>query len=412
MRRTHTIALVTAADLSDGTSHATAVRELARSLARPIDDGGLGHRVTVYARRQDENAKLRSRIAAGAALQLLDAGPAAKLSDDEILAHIGEFADALRRRWSRAARPDVVHAHGWIAGLAACAVAREMDIPFVLSYHGLAAGERGAGRTVHPARMRVETAVGRDADIVLAAHTSEAEALARMGVPRPLTRVLPTGIDDTLFTPAGPAMPRGDRDRMVVVTRDLADGGVESAIRALAHVPGAELTIAGGPAREELESDPVVHRLTVLAKELHVADRVVFLGDVPRKSLPKLLRTARLALSLAPTLPAPSIAIEAMACGVPVVTTPAGANADSVLDGITGLHVPAGRPAGVGRMLRRLLAEDTTLNGWSIAAVDRAHSRFAWNRIAAETARAYERLLPTPEPVEEPADDLAAALAS
>ncbi|POM23372.1 Mannosylfructose-phosphate synthase [Actinomadura rubteroloni] len=411
MRR-HTVALVTLADLAGVTTPAVRVRELARSLARPAAEGGPGHRVTVYTRRQDPAARSRSRLTSGAALRLLDAGPAAPLEENAELDHVGDLADALRRAWTGAARPDVVHAHGWIAGMAACAVARELEIPFVLSYHGLAAGERRAGRPVHPARMRMEATLGKSAALVLAAHAAEAEALARMGVPRTALRVLPLGVDDERFTPEGPAAPRRGRPRLLVLPRRLDDGGAEDAIRALVHLPDAELVIAGGPEAEELGTDPAVHHLTLLAKELHVADRVEFAGAVAPRALPKLLRSARLLLNLSPTLPVPETAVAAMACGVPVVTTPAGANADSVLSGITGLHVPASRPAAVGRTLRRLLADETTLHGWSIAAVDRARSRYGWGRIAAETARAYDRVLPEPEPEPEAEPELVEALAS
>src|SRR5690606_29364319 len=99
--------------------------------------------------------------------------------------------------------------------------------------------------------------------------------------------------------------------------------------------------------------------------------------------------------------PCPSTPLEAMACGVPVVTAPVGGNADEVLDRITGLHVPAGRPVVIGRAIRRLLAEETTLHGYSIAAADRARSRYSLERVAAETLRAYLKVLPEPEPAAE-----------
>ncbi|QXJ20413.1 glycosyltransferase [Actinomadura graeca] len=402
MNRPLSIALVSASDLDGEHAHSVHVRDLARSLARPHHGDGTGNHVTLYTRRQDEDARARVRLGPGAALVHLDAGPARPLTDDEHLDHARDFADALRRRWSGAGRPDVVHAHGWVAGLAACAVARELGIPFFQSYHGVAATERRAGRGVHPHRDRLEKAIGRGAHTVLAGNTEEAGTVVRMGVPRPAVKVIPYGVDPDQFAQAGPAMPSGDRDRLVMVCRDLEAGDVETALRALVHVPDAELTVAGGPEREDLENDPVVHRLRLLAKELHVADRVIFLGRLPRKALPKLLRTARLALCLAPVQPSPAVPLEAMACGVPVVVTPAGGNADEVLDKITGLHVPAGRPTVIGRAIRTLLAEETTLHGYSIAAADRARSRYSWDRIAGETLRAYARALPEPEPVPVP----------
>ncbi|WP_131741465.1 glycosyltransferase [Actinomadura roseirufa] len=402
MHRPLNIALVSASDLDGEHAQSVHVRDLARSLARAAGEGD-GHRVTVYTRRRDPAARGRVRLGPGAALVHLDAGPARPLTDDELLEHVRDLADALRRRWSGAGRPDIVHAHGWIGGLAACAVARELGIPFAHSYHGVAATARRAGRPVHPHRDRLERAIGRGAGLVLAGTGEEAAAAVRMGVPRPAMAVIPYAVDTDLFTQTGPSMPRGDRDRLVMVCRDLEAGDVATALRALVHVPDAELAVAGGPAREELENDPVVHRLTLLAKELHVADRVIFLGRLPRKALPKLLRTARLVLSLAPAQPSPAVPLEAMACGVPVAATPVGGNADEVLDKITGLHVPAGRPVVIGRTVRRLLAEETTLHGYSIAAADRARSRYSWDRIAAETLRAYARLLPEPEAAAVPA---------
>ncbi|GAA0598222.1 glycosyltransferase [Actinomadura livida] len=405
MHRQLHIALVSASDLDGEHLQSIHVRDLARSLTRPLTADGEPNQVTVYTRRQDPAARGRTRLAPGAALVTLDAGPARPLPDDELLKHVRDFADELRRRWSGAGRPDIVHAHGWIGGLAACAVARELDIPFAQSYHGVAATERRAGTPVHPHRDRLEKAIGRGADLVLAGHAEEATALVRMGIPRPAVSVVPYGVDGDLFSQVGPSMPRGDRRRLVMVCDDLEAGDVATALRALVHVPHAELAIAGGPAREDLDHDPAVHRLTLLAKELHVADRVIFLGRMPRKSLPKLLRTASLALCLTPHQPCPSTPLEAMACGVPVVTAPAGASADEVLDRITGLHVPAGRPVVIGRAVRRLLSEETTLHGYSIAAADRARSRYSLERIAAETLRAYLKVLPVPEPepVPEPA---------
>ncbi|MFA1539048.1 glycosyltransferase [Actinomadura monticuli] len=397
---------MSASDLDGEHLQSVHVRDLARSLTRPLTTDGEPNQVTVYARRENKAARGRVRLAPGATLVHLDAGPARPLSDDELLQHIRDFADGLRRRWSGSGRPDVVHAHGWIGGLAACAVARELGIPFAQSYHGVAASERRAGRRVHPHRDRLEKAIGRDADMVLVGHAEEAGQVVRMGVPRPSVAVVPYGVDGEHFSQVGPAMPHGGRPRLVMVCDDLEAGDVATAMRALVHVPDAELAVAGGPGREELESDQAVHRLRLLAKELHVGDRVIFLGRLPRKALPKLLRTASLALCLAPHQPCPSVPLEAMACGVPVVATPAGGNVDEVLDRITGLHVPAGRPVVIGRAVRQLLAEETTLHGYSIAAADRARSRYSLERIAAETLRAYLKVLPVPEP--EPAAEEAA----
>ncbi|TNY37143.1 glycosyltransferase [Thermomonospora catenispora] len=403
-----TIALVTLADLSHeplAGVHAVYVTELARALGRQ------GHRVTVYTRRTDERARPRVRLGVGATMEHLDAGPARPLDEAAVLPHVKTFAEELTRRLSHGRqRPELVHAHGWLGGLAAHSAVQDLDVPLVQSFHGLGVVESrrpGGRRTVHPARIRIERALGRGAGRVLAGCDHEADELVRMGVARPQIAVVPCGVDGDRFRQTGPTMPRGHRPRLVMVCGDLESGGVATAIRALVHVPDAELVVAGGPPAEDLRADPVVRRLTALAEELHVADRVRMLGRLPRKDVPKLLRTARLVLCLAPHQPSGMTSLEAMACGVPVVTVPAGLSADSVLDGVTGLHVPAAQPVAIGRALRRLLGEETTLSAWAIAAADRAHSRYTWERVGAETARVYAGLLPAPAPeptAEEPQD--------
>lgn len=398
------LALVSLADLTGDSAsagvHSIHVLELARAL------GGQGHRVTVYTRRTTESGRPRTRLGAGATLEQITAGPARPLPEAHLLPHIRAFTDELSRRLAQQRnRPDLVHAHGWLGGLAAYAALQDTGLPLVQSFHGLGVVESrrpGGRRTVHPARIRIERALGRGADTVLAGCEHEADELVRTGVARPRICVVPYGVDCERFRQTGPTMPRGRRPRLVLVGNDLDNAGAAVAVRALAHVPEAELVVAGGPAREDLESDPTVHRLRTLAKELDVADRTLFLGRLPRKDVPKLLRTARLALCLAPHQPSGMVPLEAMACGVPVVAVPTGSGADSVLDGVTGLHVPPGQPVTLGRALRRLLAEETTLSAWAIAAADRAHSRYAWERIAAETVRCYSALLPEPEP--EPAE--------
>lgn len=385
------IALVTAHDLSGTDVHAIHVTELARALGRQ------GHRVTVYVRRNDEAARDRTRLGAGATAEQITAGPAKPLSDAETMPHVREFTERLIDRLA-AGKHDVVHAHGWLGGLAAYAATEHTGIPLVQSFHGLGVVERRRGDEQIPAaRLRIERALGRNAAAVHAGCQHEADELVRMGVARPKISVVPSGVDGERFRQVGPAMPRGSRPRLVTVCGDLDNAGVTTAIRALVHAPDAELVVAGGPAKDELDSDPAVLRLQRLAARLQVADRVIFLGRLARKDVPKLLRTARLALCLAPHQPSGMVPLEAMACGVPVVASPVGGNADSVLDGVTGLHVPADRPVAIGRAIRRLLGEETTLSAWSIAAADRAHSRYDWDRIAAESGRAYAKLLPEPE---------------
>src|SRR4051794_10137646 len=67
----------------------------------------------------------------------VDAGPARPIAKDELLSHMGTFGDRLRQAWASGCRPDVVHAHFWMSGLASCAATRSLDVPVVQTFHAL-----------------------------------------------------------------------------------------------------------------------------------------------------------------------------------------------------------------------------------------------------------------------------------
>jgi len=82
--------------------------------------------------------------------------------------------------------------------------------------------------------------------------------------------------------------------------------------------------------------------------------------------------------------------LEAMACGTPVIASALGGHLDTVVDGTTGVLVPPGHPAQLARRIRRLLANPMLLEGFGIAAADRAQARYSWERVARETVAVYE----------------------
>lgn len=168
---------------------------------------------------------------------------------------------------------------------------------------------------------------------------------------------------------------------------------MDTLIRATAELPGAELVIAAALDQAAPEHDPDCKKLGKLAAELGVADRVTFTARPSEAELSRLLRSASVLVSAALHEPLGMTAISAMASGLPVVATGAGACADAVIDGTTGLLIPQARPELVAKAVRGLLATPMRLAGFGIAAADRAVSRYSWHRIAGEAAAAYELFL-------------------
>lgn len=338
--------------------------------------------------------ELRRALAAGGhqvAVESADGG-AGGPAGRELIAAVPDFAGLLRNRWRRA-RPDVVHAAGWASGLAALSAAGGEGIPVVQALGPVAAIERRVGPgqvTAAAERLRLEPAIGRTAAAVVAWSRDEAAALAAAGVPRRAITVVPCGVDAGEFTPDGAAAPRGARRRLVMAT-SLA-GHVAVAIRALPRLPGAELVVAGGPELGVIGADEGYQRLTGLAKALGVDDRVTFTGRVRRRRLPALLRSGDLMIATAGYEPDGMAMLEGMACGLPVVAAAAaGAPRDIIVEGTTGVLLPAARPDLLARQVGELLAHPMLLSGMSAAAADRARSRYRWERVAAETVAVCQR---------------------
>ena len=356
---------------------------------------GEGHQVTVFARRNGTELPERARLADGVSVEYV--GPADSSSgDSELVKQVGAFSAPLHARWAQD-RPDVVHALRWTSGLAALSAARDLQIPVVQSFDQLGVTERRHGLIPAGAgteRIRLEPAIGRTVNAVVASSYDEESDLTRLGIPRRSIRVVPTGIDTDEFTPEGPVCERGDRHRLVTVA-DLAaeQESLDILLRAMSKIPGAELVGAGGPLRGELRDDLSYRRLAKLSDSLDLGGRVFFAGQVGRAALPPLLRSADLLVNLNQHDPSAITSIQAMACGTPVVASAVGGQVDAVVDGTTGILVEPGRPALLAQRIRALLAHPMQLEAFSVAATDRARSRYSWDRIAHETLAVYDTAL-------------------
>jgi glycosyltransferase involved in cell wall biosynthesis len=370
---------------------ATRVISLAQALARS------GHRITIYTRKDSGALPDSAIVAPGVTVEHITAGPLAPLEPDKLTAHLPEFSRCLAQRWRRN-RPDIVHAYSWTMGLAALAGAREEHLPVAQTFGSLAVAEQRHRAPVPPSdtRIRLEAGIARSADVVLASSAEELADLARLGVPRARIRVVPCGVDTEQFSPEGPVAERNGRTRLLAAESLTTPDGLAIAVHALTEIPNAELVITGGPDQARLGKDAGRRDLRALARKLGVHTRLVFTGRMAPADLPALLRSADLLVSTASYEPVGMMALQAMACGTPVIAAAAGAARDAVVDMTTGLLTPPGRPEQVSLRIRRLLGNTLRHEAYGIAATDRARSRYSWERIGRETLAAYARCLPRP----------------
>lgn len=366
----------------------THVAELSEALATA------GHDVRVYTRRDNTDLPTMVRTLADVTVVHVPAGPPEPIPKDALLPYMKEFSTWLVGRWrGEEWTPDVIHAHFWMSGLAGIGAGRQIGVPVVQTYHALGTVKRrhqGAADTSPPRRIGYERALGRAVDRVVAQSQDEVRELIRMGVPRSAMVVVPSGVNNGTFSPAGPVAPRDPgRARILTVGRLVERKGFQDLIRAMPLIPDAECVVVGGPPADQLDDDPQAQRLLALARDNKVADRVRLVGAVPREEMPRWYRSADVLVAAPWYEPFGLTPLEAMACGVPVVGSAVGGLTDTVVEGGTGDLVPPRDPGALGTAVRALLADRMRRFAYASAALERARQYYSWERAADQLGAVY-----------------------
>jgi D-inositol-3-phosphate glycosyltransferase len=365
-----------------------------------------GHEVVVYTRRDRADLPLRQQLSPGVEVVNLLAGPARPIPKDELLPYMPDLADGMANDWALT-RPDVVHAHFWMSGLATALASAQLrrPVPWALTFHALGTVKRrhqGAKDTSPDVRIDVERALLHEAAAVVATCRDEVGELLAMGADAERLHVVPCGVDLERFRPDGPMLEpwTPGAQRLLSLGRLVERKGIESAIDALADLPDAELVVAGGPDVDGLAADPDAARLLHRAAQRGLERRVRLVGRVGPEEAAALLRAADLVLAVPWYEPFGIVPLEAMACGTPVVASAVGGMLDTVRPGLTGAHVPPRDPRAIAEAVRTLLADRNRLRAMGIHGAQRVRQQYAWSGVAVQTEATYDRLV-TPRDVRE-----------
>ena len=283
--------------------------------------------------------------------------------------------------WRCAGRNQLFHVmanSGWswhLFAAPAIRIAAWRGVPVLVNYRG---GE--AGPFLERAHARIRRSLCHVAVLAVPSGFLQ-QVFAQHGLS---TCVLPNIVDLTRFRPAPEARVRGAH---VVVARNLEpiyDNA--SAVRALAVLriahPEARLTLAGtGPEEGNLRS---------LASSLGLADAVHLVGRLDRDAVAALVRQADVVLNPSTVDNAPNSVLEAMASGVPVVSTHVGGVPYIVRDGVTALLVPPGDPVAMAAALGRVLDDPVLARALSAAALVDVR-QFEWAQVSARLAQLYQQ---------------------
>lgn len=361
------------------------------ALARAV--AALGHEVRVYTRRDGPHLPPVAALSPGVDVVHVPAGPARPIPKDDLPPYMDEFGRFLGGVWRREAwRPDVVHAHFWMSGLAALTARRYLATPLVQTYHALGTVKRrhqGSADTSPPGRVDAERRVGLAADRVVAQCTDEVAELAAMGITGSAVAVVPSGVDTRRFTPRGPAVPRADAPRILSVGRLVPRKGHADLIDALVGVPGAELVIIGGGDAGRPDDDPEHRALRERARAAGVADRVRLTGAVDAAEMPAWYRSADVVACAPWYEPFGLTPLEAMASGVPVVGYGVGGLLDTVVPGVTGELVGPREVAALAAALRDLTAGRRLRRRYGAAGVRHARTYYQWPTVAERIVEVY-----------------------
>jgi len=356
-----------------------------RALSR--EQGRRGMEVDVFTRRTDPDTPTIVPLADNVRVVHLVAGATETIDKNTVFDLAPEFVCNLQR-FTRAegVSYDLVHSHYWLSGWVGHLVAPRWGVPHVTMFHTLgrlknrALPESGES----DARIRAEQRVISTSDEIIAASQHERESLVELyGASAGRVAVIPCGVDLELFRPTdrNAAQQRLglSGDVLLFVGRMDPIKGLDLLIRAFAQLPDRSdltLVVVGG-AGDETE----YQRNRQLAHELGIADRVQFRGAVAQEQLPDYYNVATACVVPSHYESFGLTAIEALACGTPVVASMVGGLTSVVRDRSNGLLVPWRRPGAFAARLDEVLRQPS-LRAHLARQARPSVTAYGWDRIA------------------------------
>ena len=368
-----------------------------------------GAEVDIFTRRRGGDEPEVRELQPGVRMIAVKAGPCTPVPKADLPRFLPEFLGGLLRTAHEDGRGyDIVHSHYWLSGWIGRGAKETWQVPLVASFHtlgkvknySLARGERPEPR----ARLSGEERVIAEADRILAPTPAEAAQLVGLYRAAPdHIRLVPPGVDHTLFFPRDRA---AARERLhltgvrlaLFVGRLQAHKGPDVAVRALAEALARDpdgtsdvvLAVVGGPSGAGPGEE--VGRLMELASALGVADRVMLFPPQPQVRLADFYAAADVVLVPSRSESFGLVALEAQACGTPVVAAGVGGLRYVVTDGVGGFLVEGHDPADHADRMLQVLADPARSARMGRDGARQA-LRFTWEATAEEILGVYRELI-------------------
>lgn len=387
------------------------VRDLTRHL------GPLGVSVDVFTRSQDEHVPhVLHDLGYGNRVVHVPAGPEVPLPKKQLAAYLLEFVEGVKSfATGKCIHYDLIHSHYWMSGLAGLELGEEWKVPVINMFHTLGLMKNRVAQSPEELegeyRIQGERRVLASADRIIAATLAELAQLQWLyqADTRRIT-IIPPGVDTSRFYPipsdeAKEFIGIRPEDRVVLyVGRIEPLKGLDVLIEAMGRfcqqskIEQSHLTLAiigGEPDVSNEAMSAEMSRLQALREKFGLKDLVTFLGKRSQDTLPYYYSAAEVVVVPSHYESFGMVALEAMACGTPVVASQVGGLAFLVKDGETGFTVPVGDPEALCRHLKDLI-ENTALREEMGRQAAAFAQEYAWEKIAGQMLELYRQILTSP----------------
>ena len=370
------------------------IRELAREL------GKLGHAVDIYTRVHDLADPQIVNLAQKVRLIHLRAGREEKIHKLAVYSHLPDFACNLENfRKNNGLEYDLVFSHYWLSGWVGKYLQQWWQVPHITMFHTLGAVKNAIGIGEDEPELRIVTEIdlAKHCHHIIAPTAREKEELIRhYGASPAKISVVPCGVNLELFQPVEKQTAKQQlnlaEDKIILfVGRIEPLKGIEQLLKAMPYLqnrPGPRLLIIGGDEYSQHE----IEKLQKLSAELHIEDSVTFSGLIKQEQLPYFYSAADACVIPSYYESFGLVALEALACGTPVVATDVGNLRSIIRQGETGYVVTDSSPRHLADKIALILSRPSS-NGKSAHQIRASVSRFCWSNIAEAVVSTFHSVL-------------------
>ncbi|MEY4159060.1 MAG: glycosyltransferase MshA [Actinomycetota bacterium] len=317
------------------------------------------------------------------------------LPKNDLVSVVDSFADGVRDHIAASGGTDVLHGNYWLSGIAGHRLKHELDLPLVMTFHTFARVKAQGGDPEPVSRENAESSIIGCTDAICVSCTEEERQFRSLyGAPAGSIEIVAPGVEHAFFAPGERRGARhalrlaNDAPVMLFVGRIQPLKGLDVAVETLARLADrrARLLVVGGASGNEGESE--FQRIRSLIEAHGLADRVDFVEPQAHHILSTYYRAADVVIVPSRSESFGLVALEAAACGVPVVASGVGGLITIVDDGVTGHLVADRSPDVFAQHIDRILANPIEAAVMGARAAEKAR-RYTWNFAAARLRRVY-----------------------